>query len=59
MVGEYIGLTIPCVGYAIVFATSKQGALLVLILPGVLLVAYSVFIFGDPCGKSTSQRIIN
>lgn len=44
VVGEYTGLTIPYVDYAIVFATSEQGALLVLSLPGVLLVAYSVFI---------------
>ncbi|AXF56984.1 signal peptidase I SipW [Salicibibacter kimchii] len=43
IVGEYTGVTVPFVGYAFVFATSEQGAVLLLILPGVLLLAYSAF----------------
>ncbi|WP_246516474.1 signal peptidase I SipW [Salicibibacter cibarius] len=43
VLGEYTGLTVPFLGYAFVFATSEQGAVLLLILPGVLLLAYSAF----------------
>lgn len=41
IVGEYTGLTIPYVGYVITFANSKQGAVLLLILPGILLIGYA------------------
>ncbi|MBB6450140.1 signal peptidase [Geomicrobium halophilum] len=44
VVGEYTGFTIPYVGYAIDFATSDQGAVLLLIVPGILLVIYSIVI---------------
>ncbi|SDI71566.1 signal peptidase I SipW [Natribacillus halophilus] len=46
IVGEYTGWTVPFLGYAFVFATSEQGAVLLLILPGVLLLAYSAFTIG-------------
>lgn len=46
VVGEYTGFTVPYVGYAIVFATSDQGAFLLLIVPGVLLLMYSAFTIG-------------
>lgn len=42
IVGEYTGVTIPYLGYAINFVNSKQGALFVLILPGIILIGYSI-----------------
>lgn len=41
VVGAYTGFTVPYVGYVIDFASSKQGTVLLLILPGVLLVMYA------------------
>lgn len=41
VVGKYTGFTLPFAGYFIDFAKSKNGAALLLILPGVLLLAYS------------------
>lgn len=41
VIGEYTGWTIPYVGYGINFANSKQGAVLLLILPGMLLLLYA------------------
>ena len=43
VVAEYKGFTIPFVGYLINFAQSKNGNLFLLILPGLLLLAYSAF----------------
>jgi signal peptidase I len=43
VVGEYDGFTIPYVGYAIEFMKSKTGAVVLMIIPGVLLILYSVF----------------
>lgn len=42
IVGEYSGITIPFVGYVLHFATTAQGAALLFILPGILLVSYSI-----------------
>ncbi|MGY0692506.1 signal peptidase I SipW [Virgibacillus sp. FSP13] len=42
IVGTYNGFTVPYVGYVMNAANSKEGAALFLILPGVLLVCYSV-----------------
>lgn len=42
VVAEYTGFTIPYVGYFINFAQTKEGSALLLILPGLLLLAYSV-----------------
>lgn len=42
VVGEYTGFTIPYAGYLIDFSKSKNGSALMLILPGLLLIAYSV-----------------
>ncbi|KAF0822215.1 signal peptidase I [Cytobacillus firmus] len=42
VVGEYTGFTFPLVGYFIDFAKSKNGTSLMLILPGLLLLSYSV-----------------
>ncbi|MFC0299245.1 signal peptidase I SipW [Virgibacillus soli] len=41
VVGEYTGTTIPKVGYVMNFANSKEGAVLLLIIPGALLVLYA------------------
>lgn len=42
VVAQYTGFTIPYVGYLMSFANSKAGILLMLILPGVLLLGYSI-----------------
>lgn len=41
VVGQYTGFTIPYVGYIVNFANSKEGAALLLILPGLLLIGYA------------------
>ncbi|MEH7276383.1 signal peptidase I SipW [Neobacillus vireti] len=41
VVAEYSGFTIPFVGYFMDYAKSKNGTALLLILPGLLLLAYS------------------
>lgn len=41
VVAKYSGFTIPYVGYLLDYAKSKNGSALLLILPGVLLLAYS------------------
>lgn len=47
VVGKYADITIPYVGYLLNYANSKAGAALLLIIPGVLLLGYSVIsIFG-------------
>ena len=43
VVALYSGFTIPYIGYFINFTQSKEGAALLLIGPGLLLLAYSVF----------------
>jgi signal peptidase I len=43
VVAEYKGFTIPFVGYFMNFAQSKNGNLLLLVLPGLLLLGYSAF----------------
>ena len=42
IVGSYTGFTIPYVGYVMNFANTNEGAALLLIIPGVLLLGYSV-----------------
>lgn len=42
IVGEYTGVTIPYAGYVLNFANTKEGAALLLILPGVLLLFYGL-----------------
>lgn len=43
VVGEYKDFTVPYLGYFMNFAQSKEGATLLLILPGILLLLYSGF----------------
>lgn len=42
VVSEYNGFTIPYIGYVSHFAQSKEGSALMLILPGILLISYSL-----------------
>ncbi|MDX8362108.1 MULTISPECIES: signal peptidase I SipW [Bacillaceae] len=42
VVGQYIGLTIPYVGYAINYANSSMGAIMLLVVPGILLLGYAI-----------------
>lgn len=44
IVAHYAGFTIPYVGYAAHFASTKQGVALLLILPGIFLLCYSFVI---------------
>lgn len=41
IVGTYTGFTVPYVGYVMNFANSKEGAALLLFLPGMFLLVYS------------------
>lgn len=41
VVGKYSGITIPYAGYFMDFAKSAKGAIILLVLPGVLLLIYS------------------
>lgn len=62
IVGEYTGFTIPYVGYVINFAASPEGALYLLVVPGALLIGYSIFIIGralrqlEPPSKEKSSE---
>lgn len=42
VVGKYTGITIPYAGYALHFANSKQGALLLMILPGLCFIGHAI-----------------
>lgn len=42
IVGEYTGFNVPYIGYVLQYANSKQGAVLLLILPGLLLLGYAI-----------------
>lgn len=42
IVGKYTGFAVPYVGYVIHFANSKQGAVWMFIVPGIMLVGYSI-----------------
>ncbi|WP_242224680.1 signal peptidase I SipW [Bacillus cereus group sp. BfR-BA-01380] len=47
VIGKYADITVPNVGYLLNYANSKAGAALLLVIPGVLLLGYSVVsIFG-------------
>lgn len=43
IVGKYVGWTIPYLGYVFHYLSSKQGILLVFLIPGVLLLGHAVF----------------
>lgn len=42
IVAHYTGVTIPYIGYAAHFSNTKQGVALMLILPGIILLGYSM-----------------
>ncbi|WP_164218240.1 signal peptidase I [Virgibacillus sp. YIM 98842] len=46
ILGEYTGFTIPYVGYVMNFANTREGAALLLIVPGVFFIGYSVITIG-------------
>ena len=46
IVGEYSGFTIPYVGYVMNFASTREGAALLLIVPGIFFIGYSVITIG-------------
>lgn len=41
IVGEYRGFTVPYIGYAVHFAGTREGAALLMILPGLLFLGYA------------------
>ncbi|MFP4975068.1 signal peptidase I SipW [Paenibacillus sp. CN-4] len=43
VVAEYKGITIPYVGYAMNFAASKTGSVLLMIVPGAMLLIYALY----------------
>ncbi|EZH64918.1 hypothetical protein DH09_20640 [Bacillaceae bacterium JMAK1] len=43
IVGEYIGITIPYLGHVFSFISSDVGVIMLFIIPGVILVLYSMF----------------
>ncbi|OKP86474.1 S26 family signal peptidase [Paenibacillus helianthi] len=43
IVAEYTGVTIPYVGYAMNFAASKAGSVVLMIVPGLLLLLYALY----------------
>lgn len=46
IIGEYTGLTIPYLGYALNFANTQKGVLFLLIIPGIVLLLYSFVTIG-------------
>lgn len=43
IIGKYSGITVPYLGYASGFVKSKQGAIFLLIVPGVILIIWQLF----------------
>jgi signal peptidase I len=43
VVGKYTGVTVPYVGYAMNFAVSKAGSVMLMIIPGLLLLLYALY----------------
>jgi signal peptidase I len=57
VVGKYVGFTIPFLGYLIDFAKSSKGMAILLIVPGVLLLVYSIItILGALKEMDTAQK---
>ncbi|HLQ97621.1 MAG TPA: signal peptidase I [Candidatus Dormibacteraeota bacterium] len=51
IIGVYTGFTIPYLGYVSTFVNSKEGLALLLILPGIGLIFYSVFLISKTFTK--------
>lgn len=43
VVAEYTGITVPYVGYAMNFAASKTGSVVLMIVPGLMLLLYALY----------------
>ncbi|MNN53203.1 Signal peptidase I W [compost metagenome] len=43
VVGQYTGVTVPYVGYAMNFAVSRAGSVMLMIIPGLLLLLYALY----------------
>ncbi|KWX72734.1 signal peptidase I SipW [Paenibacillus jilunlii] len=43
VVAEYTGVTVPYIGYAMNFAASKAGSVVLMIVPGLLLLLYALY----------------
>ncbi|WP_379158103.1 signal peptidase I SipW [Paenibacillus sp. sgz5001063] len=43
IVAEYTGVTVPYIGYAMNFAASKAGSVVLMIVPGLLLLLYALY----------------
>lgn len=43
VIAEYTGITVPYIGYAMNFAVSKAGSVLLMIVPGLLLLSYALY----------------
>ncbi|WP_238650732.1 signal peptidase I SipW [Paenibacillus piscarius] len=43
VVGQYTGVTVPYVGYAMNFAVSRAGSVVLMIVPGLLLLIYALY----------------
>ncbi|GAB3799115.1 signal peptidase I SipW [Virgibacillus kimchii] len=46
IVGEYTGFTVPYAGYVMNFANTREGAALLLIVPGVFFIGYAMITIG-------------
>lgn len=59
IVGIYTGFTIPYIGYAINFMNSSSGAGLLLVLPGILLLGFSVITIWSALQQADGSRSKN
>lgn len=44
VIGKYVGITIPYIGYVLHYATTKTGAALLFIIPGIIILAHAILI---------------
>jgi len=56
IVGSYTGLTIPYLGYALNFANTSEGAALLLVVPGILLLIYSAIMMWQAFRKMDDKK---
>lgn len=60
IIGKYTGFTIPYIGYAFNFANTNLGSALLLIIPGLYLIGYSIYIISlafRQVGNSTNKNV--
>ncbi len=56
IVGEYTGVTIPYGGYILNFTNTREGAALILILPGILLLFYGIISIWQMASESGYKK---